>query len=875
MHLSKKLVNTTTLVTVLSIAFFAALLPNAIEPAKAQLAATQPSSGPLPSGVTPLITITTDPYLSCTPNPIGLSQNLLVNMWLHPAIHVERQFIRAFQVTITKPDGTKEVIGPIDSYCGDSTAWFEYVPDQTGTWKLKFDFLGMYFPTGRYLDGSIVTGNTGNALDSAYYKPSSTPEIEVTVQQDMIASWPPSPLPTDYWTRPALPMNREWWIILGNYPSTGVVGGGSNWPANTNKYMSNYNFVPYVQAPSSAHVVWYREDAIGGLVGGTTGQISLAPRGGTSEVTAPNVIYSGRCYRAYTKASSTGTVSQNYWECFDLRTGKQYWEIPLAPGQTAPTILTYEPGGGEVPGAIETSGSWRVYGVTITGPSGNTPGRIIKYDLDTGVVAVNITGPPSGVNAGTFYADPWVLSVQNLGAGKGYRLINWTIANNAGSEVFVSVGTQPIVDNFTQRVWGNISWPFSSLGTVDYEAGVAVSTGSVSSNGTGVAIGQTIMAASLATGQMLWNITTDLSTGYETFFSGNTGVADHGKFAVRMQNGQYYCWDLVTGKQIWKSPLSSWPWGVFAAYSVHSAYGLLYTFDYAGVHAIDWETGKQMWTFTAPTPYAFETPYHVDNIEDYSWHSTGAVVDGKVFAYTNEHSPNEPLARGWRLFCINATNGQNIWNVTEWSNVGGGRSFPGAFADGYLAVFNWYQGFLYVYGKGKSATTVETPDVAVPLGTTVLIKGKVLDQSPAQPGTPCVAKESMSTQMEYLHMQTPIDGIWHNASIEGVPVTLTAIGADGSVTELGTATTNGYYGTFSKEWTPPKEGTYEIFASFAGDDSYGSSAASAAVSVVSANKEITIPEQITPPDYTLAILGSAIAVIVAVAIVGILLYRKK
>ena len=44
----------------------------------------------------------------------------------------------------------------------------------------------------------------------------------------------------------------------------------------------------------------------------------------------------------------------------------------------------------------------------------------------------------------------------------------------------------------------------------------------------------------------------------------------------------------------------------------------------------------------------------------------------------------------------------------------------------------------------------------------------------------------------------PIGGLYHNATITGVPVTLTAMGTDDSVVDIGTVTTNGYYGTFSK-----------------------------------------------------------------------------
>ena len=125
---------------------------------------------------------------------------------MQPPINVQRKFSDTFQVTITKPDGTKDVIGPMSSYAGDATAWFNYVPDQVGTYTLKFDFFGIYYPAGRYLAGQIINATTGGqVLGSAYYKPSSTAEQTLVVQQDMVASWPPAALPADYWTRPVSP----------------------------------------------------------------------------------------------------------------------------------------------------------------------------------------------------------------------------------------------------------------------------------------------------------------------------------------------------------------------------------------------------------------------------------------------------------------------------------------------------------------------------------------------------------------------------------------------------------------------------------------------------------------------------------------------
>ena len=92
---------------------------------------------------------------------------------------------------------------------------------------------------------------------------------------------------------------------------------------------------------------------------------------------------------------------------------------------------------------------------------------------------------------------------------------------------------------------------------------------------------------------------------------------------------------------------------------------------------------------------------------------------------------------------------------------------------------------------------------------------------------------------------------------------------------MGTATTNGYSGEFDVAWTPPKQDTYQIIASFTGDDSYGSSMSTTALTVGPAAEKVTIPEQTVPADYTMTIIGVGIAVIIAVAIVGIVLYRKK
>jgi hypothetical protein len=127
----------------------------------------------------------------------------------------------------------------------------------------------------------------------------------------------------------------------------------------------------------------------------------------------------------------------------------------------------------------------------------------------------------------------------------------------------------------------------------------------------------------------------------------------------------------------------------------------------------------------------------------------------------------------------------------------------------------------------------------------------------------------------------PVDGIWHNPTLTGVPITLTAIDSSGNYVDIGEVTTSAYYGTFELTWTPPAEDTYKIIASFAGDVSYGSSAASTAISVGPAveipdtNPGPVVTEALSPTEFYTAIAVATIAIILAIAASALLLRRKQ
>ena len=134
----------------------------------------------------------------------------------------------------------------------------------------------------------------------------------------MVASWPSVPLPTDYWKRPISAENREWYPIAGAIP----LQVQSIILIDRVLYASNYKYTAYVQAPNTCHVAWRRQGALAAL---SEEQLINTPRiaGGGN----PNIFYAGKSLPSPDK---NGKWSADYiYECYDLRTGQIYWDIPV------------------------------------------------------------------------------------------------------------------------------------------------------------------------------------------------------------------------------------------------------------------------------------------------------------------------------------------------------------------------------------------------------------------------------------------------------------------------------------------------------------------------------------------------------------------
>jgi len=187
---------------------------------------------------------------------------------------------------------------------------------------------------------------------------------------------------------------------------------------------------------------------------------------------------------------------------------------------------------------------------------------------------------------------------------------------------------------------------------------------------------------------------------------------------------------------------------------------------------------------------------------------------------------------------------------------------------------------LYAFGKGQSSTTVTASPKTSVNGNSVLVEGTVMDNSPGYArstelsmrfpnGVPAVSDESQSDWMAYVWMNQiqPSDAT-------GVKVLLSVIDPNNNYYEIGT-TTSDTSGSYSYAFTPEVPGKYTILATFAGSKSYYGSYAETAIQVDDAPEPTAQPQMPVQTDYTMTIIGTGIAVIVAVALVGAILMLKK
>jgi hypothetical protein len=840
---------------------------------------------------TPGWTIPSFAYVSVAPTPVGVGQTIQVYMWVDtplPGAVITNDIRRqGYTLTITKPDGN--IVTQNWAIISDTTGvqFYPYTPDQVGTYIIKFNYAGQnYTWSGDYKNDFFGAANATTTL---------------TVQQDPLPiPIDTYPLPTEYWARPIEGQNTVWYTIASNwlnapYIRTGATStGGAGWG----------RYQPYGIGPESSHVMWTKPIQFGGVVGGNSTAVlgETYYMGGSYQVRFSNaIVMQGTLFyqEPYGNSGAGGDIV-----AVDLTTGYELWRVNSTATGTSivPSIgylYSFETGNqhGVLPNGL------LIAPVNVAGQ-----GTVWRtYDPRTGVLtSMNITNIPSGSAAGNLspssgstasiggpLGEYLIYSLTNLGTTTNinYYLAQWNSSNVIGTNFSNGVGTW-YSGNANASVpsaydW-NISMPslkgqWSIFRDVSYNNLLLLLQGSF---GTGPRVngeGVNVTAVSLnptTRGQVLW----------AKYFAPAPNNVTRALIAVDTIAGTFVTEDketleingfsLVDGSHLWTTGPVVTEWDTLRRDTL-SAYGRLYASGYDGIlYCYDDKTGDLLWTYGNggegnSTYEGLGTAYgHMPIFVD-------VIADGKVYLGTTEHSPNSPFYKDVRYRCVNATDGTEIWTLTGW----GTGMYVGAndiVADGYFVYLNCYDMQIYSVGKGPSQMTVTAPDVAVALGSSISIKGTVMDISAGTKqqtqaakfpnGVAAVSDESQKLWMEYVYMQKP-----RPTNTVGVPVKINVVDSNGNYREIG-ATTSDADGFFSLNWKPDITGKYTVYASFAGSKSYWPAHAvtSFAVDPVPATPAPTAEPIQSPADlyFVPAIAGLFVLIIIVAIVLALLMLRK-
>jgi outer membrane protein assembly factor BamB len=836
-------------------------------------------------------------YLGAVPNPVGVGQEVLLHVGITQQLSSTLYSWEGLTVEVTRPDGTKETLGPVNTDSTGGTGYV-YTPGQVGNYTLQ-----THFPEQVCEEGVIGFGTT--IVPGTVMLASDSEELTLVVQEEPRPFYPGVPLPTEYWTRPIDSQYREWSSIAGSWliPS----GVWQSQPEIMNAPYNNY-------APETAHVLWTTPLTSGGLVGGALGEHSYEIGDAYEGKFIGSIIIGGKLY--YEKYATADRYKEI--ACVDLHTGEQLWSRVLLNNQT----IAF--------GQVMYWDSYDYHGVydylwTTVGTTWNAfdpfNGDYVYTLTDVPPYAAGYTIPtctsvygPNGeiliytVNLANGYMTMWnSTNIPELYASTNYGSMGWgqwrpmgkTI--NATGPAGVTIGggmfgfppPDPYIAPTTPLGLNGYQWnktiPTGLTGGViaafeDRIIGGRINNTAVDLWGLSLESGRegTLLFKNTWDAPDYW-IACDVGAfsgggfGGGGFYGGWAGYSSEDKVIVNWvkETREFYAFSLDTGKLLWGP---SEPEEYMSAYCRNTAiaYGKLFATGSSGiVHAYDINTGEQLWTYEAKDFYN-----EILWANDW-WSRINFVTDGKVYVAYEEHSPIDPRFRGGPYYCLNATTGEEIWRVngmfrqTEW----GGRSIIG---DSIIAAMDTYDQRIYAIGKGPSATTVTaSPKVSVH-GDNVLVEGMVTDISPSTKeysltarfpnGVPAVADENMSDWMLYVYKQSA-----RPADVVGVEVVIEVLDPNTNYYEVGRATSDAS-GGFKLMFTPEVPGEYTIIATFEGSEGYWPSYAQTYLGVEEAPAATPAPMPTPAPMTDTYVMGFGIGMIIAIVVVGLLLFlllRKR
>ncbi|MGD6810133.1 MAG: PQQ-binding-like beta-propeller repeat protein [Candidatus Bathyarchaeia archaeon] len=783
-------------------------------------------------------------FISIAPTLVGVDQSATVNLWVYPLPnnYVYAAYFQGFfgvTVTFSKPDGTKDTFMPIDGtgqYVAGETSslgsiFFSYAPDMAGDWSVSFTM-----PAQNITDSSGTVQYSACTSNTAYFTVQTDP-----VLAGLLNGYPWAPLPDEntFWDYPISSNNREWWAVSGDWLGSSTQGSNVNTP-------SCRLWQPYGPGPNTGHIVWDQQLTSGGLVGGDYGSLSY-----TIAINNPScVIMEGK---VFINIPNSG----GQFQCIDQTSGEVLYTAsgtinngihlpgnPFAQGNLDPSVvLASSYGAIPTPYVLGTSGSsWNYYDPLT--------GTLLKSIVNATESSIANRTNPSYYNYNPATSYRW-----------SFKLIDGTsLAYGVASGTLFAWNMSKVVNN---------NWPTGIMWTRDLPLPLAnrsLTMLGVSTDASTIVVRSNpnqYWGYSAEDGAQLWGPLTLTYPGLMNEQITLYGVDDF--IIYDPVAATFHCYSMKTGNELWESDSfadSSWAttWTVYGAET--NDYENLYLMLPDGtMAALSLETGKQVWRSTAilSTEYTNNVVPTVCGM---------VMVGGNIYGYAGYSTlyQLDPMPRFGMMLCVNATTGDTTYTLN-------GGLYPIAAANGYVMAVGLYDEKLYCIGKGQTSTSVVIQNDVIANGATALIKGNVLDQSPAQSGTSVVADSSMSEWMDYLNMQNST--LLNNPpQPTGVPVTLTAVDPNGNTITVGTTTTDSE-GNYAINFTPETTGIYTIKATFDGTGSYWPSNAGTQLSVVAASE--TTPNTITQTtvDNTMLLYGIMVLVVVAIILAALALIRKK